>query len=333
MATELDYFEYANDAAAQAAYVSNGTTLTSHYPTQDTDHVKATTYTGGFNPWECTDPTKSLTGSWANGWVNSGAANTNERFHIDLGSAIIVTKIYYENCHDSGDGTTAGVKNFTFWGSNSASSFAEITYATDTGWTQLTIDDSTFDQHSAADAADPKYITVTNTTAYQYYAFKFADTWGYFYGYMGVRRIELQAVPLQDYSESTIKSQGTYSLKGIATITASNGKTLTRTVSPVIDLTGQTQIKFDIYASRTGANIKLGIYDATVPTTTEKTYTVVSANTWETVTWDISAVTDANKDAISKIIVTIVEATAANTFYIDNMYGTIPSMGKIYMES
>ncbi len=41
--------------------------------------------------------------------------------------------------------------------------------------------------------ADPKYITVTNSTAYRYYAFKFADAYGSIY-YMGVRRIELQTV-------------------------------------------------------------------------------------------------------------------------------------------
>jgi len=34
---------------------------------------------------------------------------------------------------------------------------------------------------------------------------------------------------LQSYSESTIKSQGSYSLKGVAAITDSLNKTLTRT--------------------------------------------------------------------------------------------------------
>jgi len=40
--------------------------------------------------------------------------------------------------------------------------------------------------------ADPKFIDVDNDTAYRYYAFKFADNWGYAYN-MGVRRIELQS--------------------------------------------------------------------------------------------------------------------------------------------
>lgn len=129
--------------------------------------------------------------------------------------------------------------------------------------------------------------------------------------------------PLIALSSSSIKSQGTYSLKAIAVATESLNKTLTRTVDPVIDLTGQVQIKFDIYASRTGANIKIGIHDSG-GTTTEKTYTVLAANTWETVTWDISAVSDANKNAIDSIIITILNADADNTFYLDNMFSGSP---------
>lgn len=122
---------------------------------------------------------------------------------------------------------------------------------------------------------------------------------------------------LQSYSESTIKTQGSYALKAVAAITDSLNKTLTRTVSPVIDLTGINTLKFDIYAGRTGSNIKIGIHDSG-GTTTEKTYTVLAANTWETVTWDISGVSDANKNVIDSIIITVVNADAGNTFYLDN---------------
>jgi hypothetical protein len=125
------------------------------------------------------------------------------------------------------------------------------------------------------------------------------------------------------YSEATIKTQGNYALKAVAAITDSLNKTLTRTVSPTINLSSINTIRFDIYASRTGANIKIGIHDSG-GTTSEKTYTVIAANTWETVTWDISAVSDANKDAIDSIIVTVVNADAANTFYIDNWYASSP---------
>lgn len=125
---------------------------------------------------------------------------------------------------------------------------------------------------------------------------------------------------LQSYSEDTIKSQGSYSLKGIALITDSLNDTLTRTVSPTVDLSGYDSIKFDIYSSRTGSNIKIGIHDSG-GTTTEITPNVLSAGQWQEVVWDISGVSDANKDDIDSIIVTILNADAENTFYIDDMFG------------
>jgi hypothetical protein len=124
---------------------------------------------------------------------------------------------------------------------------------------------------------------------------------------------------LQSYSEDTIKEQGSYSLKGIALITASLNATLTRTVDPTIDLTDLTQIKFDIRASRTGSNIKIGIHDSG-GMTTEITHNITEANVFQMVTWDISGVSNANKDAIDSIIITIVNADANNIFYIDNIY-------------
>ena len=187
------------------------TTYTSQYPPAHNDtYVKATTLYSGvaFYPHFTTDPSKPLTGTWNyNSWVSQNAVYTNQRFHIDLGAGKIIRRIYYENAHLSGTRTNAGAKNFTFWGSNEATAFAQLTYATDTDWTQLTTSQSTLDQHVAADQADPKYITVTNTTAYRYYAFKFADNYGYT-TYMSVRRIELQTE--DSAGTSTAKSCRTY---------------------------------------------------------------------------------------------------------------------------
>ena len=168
-------------------------TYTSQYPTQDDDHVKATTKAStSYWPYYATDPALSLTGDrgWTQ-WLAEQFTITNQRFHIDLGSAMIIRRIYYENSHSSGGSTTMGVENFTLWGSNTAGSFAELTYATDTGWTQITPAQSTFDIHTSADEADPKYITISNSVEYRYYAFKFADNYGDA-ELMGVRHIELQ---------------------------------------------------------------------------------------------------------------------------------------------
>jgi hypothetical protein len=163
-------------------------------PAHSTTYVKATTSLTAANlyPYRATNPSLSLTGPVLTYcWMSSALATTSQRFHIDLGSAKVIKKIYYENFHTSGIDTNYGIKTFTFWGSNTASSFAELTYATDTGWTQLPCSQATFDEHAAADAVDPKYITVTNFTPYRYYAIKIADNWGSGTA-MAVRRIELQ---------------------------------------------------------------------------------------------------------------------------------------------
>ncbi|MFA5780361.1 MAG: glycine-rich domain-containing protein [Elusimicrobiota bacterium] len=138
-------------------------------------------------------------------------------------------------------------------------------------------------------------------------------------GGSGIVIVRYRLPSLQDFSESTIKTQGSYALKSTTTITTSLNKTLTRTVSPTINLSDRTTIKFDIRSSRTGSNIKIGIHDSG-GTTTEITPNITPADTYQTITWDISAVSNANKDAIDKIIITIVNADAANTFYIDNLF-------------
>ena len=125
-------------------------------------------------------------------------------------------------------------------------------------------------------------------------------------------------VVLQSYSESTIKQQGSYSLKGIAVITDSLNDTLTRTLADNLDLSNSEGIEYDIYALRTGSNIKIGLHDSG-GTTTEHTANVASSNTNQTESWDISGVSDANKDDIDSIIITIMNADAANTFYLDDI--------------
>jgi hypothetical protein len=52
----------------------------------------------------------------------------------------------------------------------------------------------------------------------------------------------------------------------------------------------------------------------------ELTPSITSADSFQSIIWDISAVSDVNKDAIDSIIFTTVNADEANTFYIDNMY-------------
>lgn len=170
--------------------------ITVYPPAHSDTYVKATRkYDTDYWPYFATDPASSLTGAYTGvSWLTDSGYVTQMRFHIDLGATKIVSRIYYENQHYTGDASTltqTGVKNFTFWGSNTAAAFAELTYATDTNWTQITTLQTSFAQHAAADTVDPKYILVNNVTAYRYYAFKFADNWGHA-AYMGVRRLSLQ---------------------------------------------------------------------------------------------------------------------------------------------
>lgn len=169
-------------------------TYTSQYPTQDIDHVKATSTFGAgqYQPYFATDPTKSLTsidGSGSVAWLTMEAGS--QRFHIDLGEAKIIKRIYFEAIVNLLHSTWyGGVGDFTFWGSNDGTAFTTLTYATDTNWTQLTTDPTIFQKHSETAQSEPQYALVTNTTAYRYYALKIAN-----YGdssYYGIRRIELQ---------------------------------------------------------------------------------------------------------------------------------------------
>ncbi|MFH1328629.1 MAG: hypothetical protein ABIH76_07315 [Candidatus Bathyarchaeota archaeon] len=122
---------------------------------------------------------------------------------------------------------------------------------------------------------------------------------------------------LQSYSEATIKTQGSYALKAVAAITDSLNKTLTKTFATNQDLTGVKNLKFDMRSSRTGANIKLGLHD-TGGTTTELTPTIATADTFQTFSWDLSGVSDANKDAIDTFTLTQVNADSTTTWYLDN---------------
>jgi len=316
MATELDFFEYANDAAAQAAYVSSDATptptITQSNTTGGLDRGIDWTQDGlsqGFqvtteaNISKFTFPLKRS--------AEAGAVGTLTGYiYSDNGSGLPNTSLATFSTIDVATLTQTYVdKDFTGNFTPTVNTQYHIVFI----WT-----------NGSTDAGLRMNCTDDNPYAYGVLGYRSGGTWykmnadyrdAVFYIYQ-------DAINLQDYSEAIIKQQGSYSLKGVALQTGSLNDTLTRTVSPTIDLSGQTSIKFDIYASRTGSNIKIGIHDSG-GTTTEKTHTITDANTWETDTWDISAVSNANKDAIDSIIITVTNADAANTFYLDNMFARL----------
>lgn len=153
-----------------------------------TTYVKATEVYPGQDAHNAYNPAKSLTGYSSGEW-QTNYATKNQRYHVDLGAMKVIGRIYYENSHAYGSVTDVGSKNFILQGSNSASSFGELTYATDTGWTQITT--GQFAKHVADDSPDPKYILVPPHQAYRYFAVKIADNWGNT-RCVGLRRIALQ---------------------------------------------------------------------------------------------------------------------------------------------
>ena len=279
MSTELDYMEYATDALAQAAYVTNG-----------------------------------LGAEMMGGWTNFAAPYAYTTFSV---SGINITSAIWDTAASSdaaayndlsGAGLTAGktyrlVYNLTL--NSGAAPYFRI--------------------HELSNGAPPAKAPIINPLsagANTVYFVAAADS-----AFVIIDQVDLSGnwsctfsikeVYLSAYSESTIKEQGSYSLKGIAVITDSLNKTLIRTIGSPIDLSGLDRITFKIRASRTGANIKIGFTDAQA--TVEVTPTIAVADTWQTVNSSLWASTNAQKDAINSIIITIVNADAANTFYIDDV--------------
>ena len=316
--TELDYMEYPSNGQAQAAYKSSDSEIA--YTLEEERNVAVDNHVG-------------LSTSGAGGleldllaypFIPSGSYNIAKvEVHlrkVNSPTGNVWTELWSDNGSDDPDeqlGSDSSTKAASaLQASDTFEAFTFASFIPDTNGTKLFLvlnDDRAKDDTNKVEWAGN---AAAESTKGHYYQTPTWSNWGdvnfNFKIYSGV-------TPLQCYSEATIKSQGSYSLKGVAAPTVSLNETLTRTVSPVIDLTGKTTIKFDIRSNRTGANIKIAIHDSG-GTTSEKTHTIAQADTWETVTWDISAIAAANKDAIDSIIITIINADAENTFYVDNMY-------------
>ena len=315
----IDYMEYATDVAAQAAWVTNSS------GSESVDQEQTTADLGEAGPGDVGDLEYKVGQSF------------------QLSAALTVSAVEIKQLDKTGSPTgnwvvrietdNAGVPSGTLANAN-----ASVT-VTPPG--DATIIKGTFATPFALSGSTLYWIVVSgdaqSTNNYwrlgrtgQNYAngnaaeWAGADPW---FVYTGTRDLYFKVYVttisyLQSYSEGTIKTQGSYSLKGVAAITDSLNKTLTHTVSPTINLSDQTLIRFDERTSRTGSNIKVGFHDSG-GTTTETTPNQASADTYQTNTVDISAVSNANKDAIDSVIITITNADSANTIYFDNMFDSV----------
>lgn len=123
---------------------------------------------------------------------------------------------------------------------------------------------------------------------------------------------------LAAYAESSLLTAGAHSLKIVAAASSSLNRNVTRSLSSTIDLSGMNFVTFDMRASRTGANLKVSLKDAS-GTSIDVTPTIATADQFQHVTLDISAVADASKQTLNAIVLTVVDASSANTVYIDNL--------------
>jgi len=309
--TELDYMEYANDAAAQAAYVSSniGPIITTQQLSEGGNlgwAINSERIAMGFK----VSTTDAITKFIVKIKTAIGATTGTITGYIfsDTGANLPNAALATFSNMDVADLTSSYVE-YEFTGTFVPA--ANTQYHIVLVWTNATVKDLVASMVTSDQYANGRISRAALAGAWQHVS----DYDLYFKVYQNVPAI-------QCYSESTLKMQGSYSLKGIAKITAALNETLTRTVAPTIDLSGGQSIKNYGRALRTGTNIQIQIHDSG-GTTSTKNIVIAQANTWEQTTWDISGIADADKDAIDQIVIKVTNADAANTFYLDDMFAEI----------
>ncbi len=339
--TELDYMEYATPEAAQAAYVTSVDTLQDFIGYTETDP-------GG-------DLTVAVNRITAVNYNANDVGYVYKDFGVDYFDALTI-KFQGQIENTSNEGCSGGVWLSTALGEGGdVATNLGIYLNREAGGYRAILIRGNYVAYDLTDyilsAGTPYYFLLERAAGNDTVTIKIYDDaemtsevdtltlagfsttkWRYLYGINHTHQggaipfsgyIQTNTI-LNTFSEDIIIQQGTYSLKVEAAKTDSLNETLTRTVDPTIDLSGKKKIIFWAYASRTGSNFKIGFHDSG-GNTIEHTINIASPDTWEKQTVDISAVTDANKDAIDWIKITILNADSDNTFYIDNVLGFVIS--------
>jgi hypothetical protein len=301
----LDAFEYSTDALAYAAYVPSeayGEILV-HDMTSNTSHspyvaVASTEFSATYRAYKAFDYDE--VGGDATYWQASTSTGTLRQY----------TSIYYIPTSyvveaPSANASTYSPKNWTMEGSTDG-----------TNWTTL----STITNQTSWSNSEQRSYNCTNVQG-QYRYFRLNITANNTGTYVAVGEFYVTGGQSFVWSELTTKKQGSYSLRCTYTANAS-GLYFSRTVSPSVNLTGLKYIHFALRSdTATASFLSVGIRDAG-GTTTTLSYNLSATGTWYQCNIDLSAVTDANKDAINLITLTI-NTAVANTFYIDNFFITI----------
>jgi len=292
---EIDYFEYSSNALVQTAYVSSN-------PIDYTDDflVGGTATADSSFSLPMYSPEKAVDDNTSTAWDTNPADPLPHWWKYDLGSGVTkIAKKLRINRHSF----TWTVKDFILQGSNNDSDWTELmsgTIGATAGWYEWTF---------------------SNNTAYRYYRLWITSGYG---SEMAINEIELmeEIDSLQCYSESTIKEQGSYSMKIFAQQTNSLNESLVRTLISPIDKSYTTLLKIKVRASRTGTNLRIRIHDSG-GTWTTKDVNITSADTWQEVVWNIGGVANTDKDEIDQIEFKILNADSDTIYYVDDFIGTL----------
>jgi hypothetical protein len=238
-ALEIDYMEYATDGAAQSAYVTSG-----GYTID-----LCTSGTADADSWQVNPllPAYAFNGDYAgnaNYWQALGSDYPHWLWY-DFGAGVSKTIIKYTlRSYDSAS-RSYDLEDWVFQGSNNDSDWDTLDTQTGISWTQ----------------GEFKAFTFSNSTAYRYYRWYITACTSNHQAI--IHEAEMMEVALNSYSESTIKTQGSYALKLSATTDALN-ETVTKTLTggDILDLTGKDTIKLDARSTGTGSNMELSIRDS-----------------------------------------------------------------------
>lgn len=206
MPTELDYMEYANDAAAQAAYVSDAGSISNVVLNADFETWSDATHCTNWNLSLCTSDRESTIKHGGNYSAKITATAVNAEFYSD-----VVYGFLNKQC---------------VWGA--------WVYATEPNTVRLFVTDTVayayFSDYHPGDSAwhflHVIHINPGNSDIMRFELWVNNGKVGYIDDSIGYVMLSLNVL-----FEETIKTQGSYALKGIALITDSLNKTLTRTIA------------------------------------------------------------------------------------------------------
>jgi len=268
MPKELDYMEYPTNALAQAAYVSNGEPSSWDLFNEDCADFTGWTDGDGGDAVSSINPAGQFQfdsgsvgvanyategidfGSTPNTFTvnvelyhdalgTRGATEGNDDFQIDVRQADEIFRAIFGTdglfLRDTGSGYTEVGTDLVK--SNASAEWQEwrflVTFGTvGDGVCNVYLKDSTYPAWSKVGTAIPCSYVAGVTDGYTRFI-QYGTSTAHRITHVEYYQIATGLYPptLQSYSEPTIKTQGSYSLKGVAAITDSLNKTLTRTIS------------------------------------------------------------------------------------------------------